>query len=214
MRAMVLEFPDEEKIYTDSNQFMWGDYLLVAPVIEEGARSRDIYLPAGKWYRFDSSAALDGGKSISENVTLASLPLFVREGAIMPLAPVMQYTWEKPWSPLTIEFYAGSKKSCFNQYEDDGKSFNYAKGEYLQTQYCQEPIDNGYRITKAAGQGSFHPIDREVILKMFGQKKPTSVLINQGAGFDKVGYSYDAQTQILEVRLKDSAKGFEIKINY
>jgi len=210
MRAMILEFPADEKVYEDSSQFMWGEYLLVAPVLEDKARSREIYLPEGKWYRFESSASVDGGKTITEKVDLASLPIFAREGAVIPLAPAMNYTSEKPWSPITVEFYAGGRKSCFTLYEDDGGSLDYLKGGYLKTGYCQEPVENGLKLGKSAGEGDWRPGTREAIYKLFGAQKPSSVKI----GADNVAYSFDAPGRTLEIRLKDSAQPFELEIVY
>jgi len=214
MRPMFLEFPGDEKTYQEASQFMWGGYLLVAPVTREKARSKEIYLPAGKWYKFESASALQGPKQVSEPVELETLPLFVREGAIIPLAPIMNYTSEKPWSPLTVQFYLSDKKSCFSLYEDDGRSFDYLSGAYLKTEFCQEPVPRGLVLSKKDGSGKFQPVSRDLNLKVFGAGKPESVQVNYGAGWEKAAYSFDPQARTLELGVKDQVKGFEIKVNY
>jgi len=214
MRAMLLEFPDDEKTYQLSQQFMWGDWLLVAPVTVEGTRQKKVYLPAGNWYRFEQGERIPGGKEIVEMVTLADLPLYVREGGIVPLAPVMNYTGEKPWSPLSVEFYGSEQKTCFELYEDAGDGFDYLKGEYLVSRYCQEPVAQGLLISKAEGKGNYQPVERELFLKVFGVRKPNSVELSVGKGFENLAYLYDAENAVIELRLKDQIRDFEIKIGY
>jgi alpha-glucosidase len=214
MRPMYLEFPDDEKTYQEAEQFMWGAGLLVAPVIREKARSKEIYLPAGKWYKFESAAMVQGPKQISEPVELATIPLFVREGAIIPLAPVMNYTSEKPWSPLTVQFYASDKKSCFSLYEDDGRSFDYLNGSFLKTEFCQEPVSRGLVLSKKEGEGKYQPAGRELYFKVFGAGKPESVQLNTGAGWEKAAYSFDPKDGTLELRVKDQVKAIEVRVNY
>jgi len=214
MRAVFLEFPGDEQSFQDASEFMWGEHLLVAPVVEEWAKSRMIHLPPGKWYRFESSSALKGPRDFEEKAGLGLVPLFAREGAIIPLAPVMNYSSEKPWSPLLVEFYPGRSKTCFTLYEDEGQGFNYLKGNYLETSYCQEPGEKELVLRKSDGEGGFRPSEREVRLKIFGVKKPESVQSATASGLDKLAYSYDAQAETLELRLKDSVKGFAIKVSY
>jgi len=214
MRAMLLEFPDDERVQGLASQFMWGEWLLVAPVMRESAREQKIYLPTGTWYRFENGSQIKGGGEITEMVDLWSLPLFVRAGGIVPLAPVMNYTWEKPWSPLTLEFYVGEQKNCFDVYEDSGDGFDYLNGKYLLTRYCQLPVENGYRITKDDSKGGFQPPERELFLRVFGSKKPKSVEISSGKGSENLSYLYDAENSSLEIRVKDQLKGFEIRIGY
>ena len=93
LRPLFLEFPEDERTYQISEQFMWGEWLLVAPVLKEGAQQITIYLPEGKWYWFESSEELKGAGEKVIPVELSSLPVLVREGGIIPLAPVtVSYT--------------------------------------------------------------------------------------------------------------------------
>ncbi len=214
MRAMLLEFPDDEKTYQLSQQFMWGDWLLAAPVTVEGTRQKKVYLPAGNWYRFERGERIAGGKELVEMVTLSSLPLYVREGGIVPMAPAMNYTGEKPWSPLSVEFYSSDRKSCFDLYQDSGNGFEYQQGKSLTSRFCQEPAGNGLLLSKSEGKGEYRPVERELYLKIFGARKPSSVELSIGKGFENLAYLYDAENAVIELRLKDQLKGFEIRIGY
>jgi alpha-glucosidase len=86
MRALALGWQDESAALSCENQFLWGDSLLVAPVLHKGARRRRVYLPAGTWYDFWTSARLDGPRTIVADAPLDRIPLFVRAGSVIPLA--------------------------------------------------------------------------------------------------------------------------------
>src|SRR5260370_31111016 len=131
MRAVGLDFPDDPKAVECGEQYLWGRNVLVAPVVEKGATTRRVYLPRGFWYDFwGTHERLEGGREISRSVDLETMPLYVREGSILPLGPVKQFTGEIVEEPLSVSIYPGADNS-FLLYEDDGSSFNYGKGEWL-----------------------------------------------------------------------------------
>jgi alpha-glucosidase (family GH31 glycosyl hydrolase) len=130
MRALWLHYPDDPKAVACGDQYLWGESLLVAPVVEKGAKSRRLYLPRGGWYDFWTGERLEGGREISREVDLETMPLYVRAGSILPLGPVKQFASQKVDDPLSISIYPGTDAS-FLLYEDDGASFNYRKGEWM-----------------------------------------------------------------------------------
>src|SRR5208282_4869904 len=101
----------------------------VAPVVEKGAASRQVYLPKGDWYDYWTGERHTGGKEIARLVDLETMPLYVRAGAILPLDPVRQYTGEPVDQPTEIQVYPGADGG-FLLYEDDGRSFNYRHDEW------------------------------------------------------------------------------------
>ncbi len=110
---------DGGAMYRDiDDQFMLGEHLLVAPVMEPGAVSREVVLPSGTWYDFWTGEKLGGGRTLSVDAPLDVLPLYVRAGAVLPLWPPMQHTDERPVEALQLRVYAGSGSSMV--YEDDG----------------------------------------------------------------------------------------------
>jgi len=94
MRALWLHFPDDPKAVECGDQYLWGSNVLVAPVIEKGATTRRVYLPRGTWYDFWTHERVEGGREISRPVDLETIPLYVREGSILPLGPVKQFSGE------------------------------------------------------------------------------------------------------------------------
>ncbi len=128
MRALWLHYPSDAKARGVGNEYLWGRDLLVAPVFEKGATRREVYLPEGQWYDFWSGGAHEGGSTISRPVDLATMPIFVRAGAILPIDPIRQHTGEEVKEPLTIRIYRGTDGSA-RIYHDDGSSNGYLKGE-------------------------------------------------------------------------------------
>jgi alpha-glucosidase/alpha-D-xyloside xylohydrolase len=130
LRAMWLHYPDEAAAVVRGDQYLWGRDVLVAPVVEKGAASRQVYLPRGVWYDFWNGERIEGGREITRKVDLETMPLYVRAGAILPMDPVKQYTDEKVDAPLTVQIHPGADGN-FMLYEDDGKTFDFRRGEWM-----------------------------------------------------------------------------------
>jgi alpha-D-xyloside xylohydrolase len=129
MRALVMDFPDDERAREVNDQYLFGPALLVSPVTEYKARTRAVYLPhtAGGWYDFWTGAAMDGGQSPGVAAPYDVIPLHVRAGSIIPVGPELQYTTEKPADPITLYVYAAAN-GHFTLYEDDGTTYGYENG--------------------------------------------------------------------------------------
>src|SRR5204862_7186926 len=95
IRALWLHYPDDAGAVARGDEYLFGRDILVAPVVEKGATSRSLYLPRGTWYDFWTREKMEGGREITRNVDLETIPLYVRAGAVIPMGPVKQYTWEK-----------------------------------------------------------------------------------------------------------------------
>ncbi len=127
MRAMWLHYPDDVRARALGDQFMWGRDLLVAPVFTKGATSRAVYLPKGEWYDWWTNAKSAGDQAVDRAVDLATMPIYVRAGAIIPVDPVRQYTSELVKEPTTLKVYRGADGQ-YTLYEDDGISQEYLNG--------------------------------------------------------------------------------------
>ncbi|MGA7710908.1 MAG: TIM-barrel domain-containing protein [Rhizomicrobium sp.] len=130
MRGLAMDFPNDEKVRNIADEYLFGQSFLVAPVTEYKARTRQVYLPAGvRWYDFYTGKVFDGGQDVAAQAPLAHMPLFVKEGAIVPVGPDIQYTNQKPSAPITLYVYTG-KNGHFDLHEDDGITNGYARGEF------------------------------------------------------------------------------------
>jgi alpha-glucosidase (family GH31 glycosyl hydrolase) len=156
MRALWLHHPGDRRAVGCGDQYLWGRDILVAPVTEKGATSRKVYLPRGKWYDFWTNESLDGGQEIDRKVDLATMPLYVRAGAIIPMGPVKQYTDERVDGPLTVTIYPGAD-GAFLMYEDDGKSFAHRKGAWTGIEFTWHDTSRRLAIRLAKGSRLLPP---------------------------------------------------------
>jgi alpha-D-xyloside xylohydrolase len=128
MRAMVMDFGSDINVESIGDQYMFGPSLLVAPVYRYKARTREVYLPAScGWYNLYTGKYFSGGQKIEADAPYERIPLFVKEGSIIPAGPDIQYIDEKPADPLTLWVYTG-RDCAFTLYEDEGVNYNYEKG--------------------------------------------------------------------------------------
>jgi alpha-glucosidase/alpha-D-xyloside xylohydrolase len=129
VRALWLHAPGDPIAAARGDEYFWGPNILVAPVVERGATSRNVYLPKGVWYDFWTNERIEGGREIDRAVDLATIPLYVRGGAVLPMGPVKQYSEEPSDEPTTLIVYPGANWTS-TVYDDDGKSFDYRKGAF------------------------------------------------------------------------------------
>ncbi|MEM6795620.1 MAG: TIM-barrel domain-containing protein, partial [Acidobacteriota bacterium] len=130
MRGLPMDFPSDPEARTVGEQYMFGPYILVSPIYEFKARTRDLYLPEGhRWYDFHSGKSYEGGQWIQADAPLSEIPLFIRAGAVLPLGPDVQYHDEDPAGEVTVVVYPGEDGS-FSLYEDDGETYDYTQGAW------------------------------------------------------------------------------------
>jgi len=129
MRGLVMDFANDKNVLNITDQFMFGPSIMVCPVYQYKARNRQVYLPSGyKWYNLITGKVEEGGKTIVAEAPLSDIPLFVKEGSIIPCGPEIQYAMQKA-DPITLYIYSG-KDAEFNLYEDENTNYNYEKGSY------------------------------------------------------------------------------------
>ena len=128
MRALFMDFPKDPKVAGIPDEYMFGPAFLVAPVTEQGATTREVYLPAGSdWYNYWTNERLKGGQTIVAKAPIDTIPLFVRAGSIVPLGSVVQSTKEKQ-AIAAVRVYPGAN-GRFTLFSDDGTTYGYEKGE-------------------------------------------------------------------------------------
>jgi alpha-glucosidase (family GH31 glycosyl hydrolase) len=133
MRALPLDFPSDPKVADLRDEYMFGPALLIAPVTEQGATSRQVYLPAGTdWYNYWTDERVHGGQTISVEAPIETIPVFVRAGSILPLGSAVESTHETQ-AIEHVKIYPGADAS-FTLFSDDGKTYAYEKGAGSVTQ--------------------------------------------------------------------------------
>jgi len=157
VRPLALEFPDDpQSVATLGDEYLFGRELLVAPVLFEGQTNRRVYFPPGNWIDWDYGCEYAGGREWVVAAPPNRIPVAVRAGAIIPLAPAMKNTGEKPWDPLTLEVFPCGRSS-FTLYHDDGATFAYRQGEYTVTHLAAEATGDSVRLIIDESNKRFAP---------------------------------------------------------
>jgi alpha-D-xyloside xylohydrolase len=127
MRALFMDFPQDPKALCVGDEYMFGPAFLVAPVTEQGAVSRSVYLPAGSdWYNYWTQEKFSGGQTVQVAAPIDIIPLFVRAGSIIPMGVDVPSTATSQ-SLKEIRVFPG-RSTEFDWYDDDGVSYDYEKG--------------------------------------------------------------------------------------
>ncbi|HKA54019.1 MAG TPA: TIM-barrel domain-containing protein [Candidatus Binatia bacterium] len=221
MRPLVLDFPHDPRVLNLGDEYLFGPDILVVPVLDEGATERDVYLPAGVWIDFWTDTVYTGPCSLTVPAPLDTLPLFVRRGAILPLAPDMQYSWERAPDPLTLEVYRGADRS-FTLYEDDGETAGYRTGDYVLTTF--QVTESAGILTCVIGEprGGFagHAPERAYVLNVHQQPEVRAVSCN-GTPVPALGARHSLEPAVsgwwwdegtLAVKLPRTAKGLTVQV--
>lgn len=154
MRPLVMDFNGDITVNNIGDQYMFGPSLMVAPVYEYKARTREVYFPAATgWYDLYSGQFLTGGEYRTVDAPYEKMPLYVREGAILPFGPEITSTAEKAADPVTLYVYTG-RDGAFTLYEDEGVNYDYEKGEFSTIPITWD--DAAGKLTIGARQGSWN----------------------------------------------------------
>lgn len=233
MRALVLEYPNDVETYKLNGQFLFGRELLVAPVVEKGAITKEVYFPEGEWINYnDAKTVYKGGQWLTVDAPLNVIPLFVKKGSIIPTMPVMQYIHEKPSYPVSLEVFPGiaNKEASFLLYEDDGESRDYERDIFCKTKFTAVTSPSGFTIKiNARQEKGYKPTgQRNYIIKVHTLNKPKEITVNAlkikkvktevlqksvDTDFEKVSYSWDEIAGIIYVKIPDHAEENEITIH-
>ena len=159
MRALFMDFPNDANVLNISDEYMYGPAFLVAPVTEQGATHRQVYLPAGSdWYNYWTNERLHGGQTITADAPIDVLPLFVKAGSIVPLGLEVQST-HQPQTITSVRVYSGADGS-FTLFQDDGTTYTYEKSGGSITKLTW---DNAAHNLKHEGAPAWTGSDRSVV---------------------------------------------------
>jgi len=167
-------------VRNDADAWMFGQWLLVSPVVEQGQTSKHIYLPTGKWIDWSSGKTYAGGQTIDVPVdakTWGDIPLFIRDGAIIPMQPVMDYVGQHPVTTVMVQVFPSDHATHFDYYDDDGETYAYEKGVYFLQAMTTRKGEGAIDFTLAAPTGAYKSALRWYLLAVHGGAA-RSVLVN------------------------------------
>jgi alpha-glucosidase len=216
LRPLFLEFPDDPQTWSRDDQFLFGADLLVAPVLREGARDREVYLPAGEWFDLWTGARESGGRTIRVPVMLDSLPVFVRGGAFVFRQPVVQHTGQMAGQPLLVHVYPAERSEA-SLYEDDGESMAFRRGESARRRFMQRREGGGVTIEVAAVEGQYRPAPRDIAFTLVGEAAASSVLADGQAlahvepeAFTGSATGWTLRDGAIVIKVKDRPEAFHL----
>ncbi|HVG42395.1 MAG TPA: TIM-barrel domain-containing protein, partial [Chitinophagaceae bacterium] len=153
MRGLVMDFPKDTAVKKIGDQFMFGPSLLINPVYTYKERTKKVYLPAGSgWYNLYSGVYEKGGRSISVKAAYDTMPVYVKEGSVLPFGPALQYIGEKEADTIALHIYTGADAS-FTLYEDENTNYQYEKGVFSTIPITYNEANK--RVTIGARKGNF-----------------------------------------------------------
>lgn len=175
MRGLVMDFPTDRKVYEITDQYMFGPALLVNPVHEYKATSREVYLPSSfGWYELNSGKYLNGGNTIVADAPMEKIPVFVKEGSVIVMGEEIEYVDQKPADNLYIYIYGG-KDGKFDLYEDDGVTYNYEKGKYSTISFTYNNEKGELTISEPQGEFPEMLKERNLNVVLITQDKPVGI---------------------------------------
>ena len=181
MRPLVMAFPQDPELADLSDQWLMGSGLMAAPILTPGDQ-RSVYLPAGDWYVFDSNTRLRGQRTIVAQARLDQIPVYVREGTILPFGPVIQHTAQLPGGSLELQVYPG-ENATFTLVEDDGETTAYLKGAVRRTTFTWD--DTSHHLSwEVSGDYTGKDIFDNMRIKVFypgGIKESEGSLLSNGS---------------------------------
>jgi oligosaccharide 4-alpha-D-glucosyltransferase len=182
VRPLFFYNASDSNLSKATDQYMYGDAFLIAPVLEKSATKRKLYLPAGTWYNFwNPTEKLSGARWLDVDVTAATIPVFVKAGSIVPMKPVFDNTENYPDSILIVHYYAADGSQTFKMYEDDGRSatsVSKKQFELIRFQTMKKELHTGMVISSNGGTYKGKPLSRKLELWIHGIQQPKKLRIN------------------------------------
>ena len=184
----------------NEQQYFFGNEFLVAPIYVQGANTRDLYLPEGRWYDFDSDKVYEGSKNITVDAPLSKMPIFVKEGAIIPMREYARSIEQGTNKKIYLHFYPTQGQGSFTLLEDDGNSNEYLNGVFSKTLITADYSDTNINIVINARENSYRGAfdNRDWTLIIHSSKKANNITIN---GVEINDYRYYIEESLLEIDL-------------
>lgn len=187
MRPLVLEFPTDENTFNLSDQFMIGTNVIVAPILTPSTNHRVVYLPKGRWVNYWTDEILDGNHHHLVEAPIDVLPIFIKQGSIIPHGTVRQST-QTPEEELTYHIYIGDDEGIvsYRLYEDDGATFAYEQGEKLEQEVSCECSTSSVVISVRESNGAYDPTWTKETFILHNVISDKEILVNGDEIKDKV----------------------------
>ena len=182
MRPLVMDFNGDKEVENIGNQWMFGPALMACPVGYYKARNRSVYFPAQcGWYNLYTGEYTEGGQRLIVDAPYEQIPVFVREGAIIPFGPEMEWSDEKPAELINLYVYAG-QDGAFQLYEDEGTNYNYEKGKYATIDITYDDATRTVSFGARKGQFAGMLKNRQFNIVLISKEHPQPLNLDNPSG--------------------------------
>ena len=213
-RPLYYEWPEENEAYRQEGEYMFGDDILVSPVVTEseggGVTFHKTWLPEGRWYDVCRNRLVEGGQILSDNYEANEIPYFIKAGSIVTCNPQLMNLKTAP-DKLVVKVVPGADGDT-SLYEDAGDTQDYQNGAYTTTRISQQQTSAGTRLTIAPREGSYEnmPVERAYEVLLLLSEKPTSVRVN---GETVTNWTYDDATKTVTVSIPTTACDQQVQMD-
>lgn len=165
MRPLVLNYENDPQVYNLNDEYMVGEDILAAPVVQEGQTKRAVYLPKGKWIDFWNGVEYSGKTTILVDAPIGKLPLFIKKNTILPWGKEVSHISDEPDESMTFRVFG--KKGKYIHYQDNGTDFKYQKGEY---NLYKVKVSKDGRVKVKLEKHGFGPVYRRITVQLPNKK--------------------------------------------
>ena len=228
LHPLYYDWPEADEAYSSKSEYVFGQQMIVDPVVAPGDKvtglaEKSVWLPPGEWIEWQTGAQFKGPATVQRNFSIRQTPVYVRAGAIVPEAPPMQYSNQKPLDPLIVNVFPleDGQKSAYTLYEDAGDSRAYQNNEAARTALSSSENGRELTVVIAAAQGSYKgmPTTRAYEIRLPGDWPPASVTVNGRAlsyspreGAPGWGFDGNRLTTIIAVPKTSVAQAVTIRV--
>ena len=205
-RPLYYEWPEANEAYRAEQEYMFGDDILVSPVVtaaeRDGMAFHQTWLPEGQWFDVCRGALVHGAQTLSDWYGQEEIPYFYRAGAIIPCNPTVENLKGRP-AELHLIVVPGAD-GMTSLYEDEGDTQNYQTGDYTTTVIRQQRTDQQVLLTIEPRNGQFNGMltERSYQVRLLAEEMPQVVLVNDQT---VDSWSYDADQHVLTVTIPTTA---------
>ncbi len=212
LKSLVLFDQKDPQTHYRTDEFIFGNQILVCPILEPNARGRRMYIPGGEWYNYWTHEKVTGGKESWVDADLDSLPIFVQEGAIIPKYPIQQYVGEKTIDELKLEVYYKVGKQVSKVYEDEQDGYDYAKGRFSLRNFSFTGKENEV-IVQQHKTGTYLTEYDMMRIQFIGLPSKITVIEFDNVVVPLEGMQYDEETQTIVVPKNFTELHISLEVN-
>lgn len=218
MRPLAYEFPDDPAALDVEDQYMLGPQIMVAPVSVRGAQKRLVYFPAARWLNIVTGHIVAGsGQAVTVDSPLDVMPVYLREGSLMPWGISMNYVDERHQRISVLDVFpaSGMSRGEFTMYTDDGASLDYLEGKCAHVRCAYDCASDGLiQVTVDTQRFGYDPELEVGAVRIWGVNRPREIAMTGSLGARTLAFDYDDDVRCVTVRLNEKANELRLDVSF